>query len=135
MSDSSGQGTDRFHFLGLHQLLTQSPLLRLGILFFRNITDNLYDACTISAFIESGMRFNFQMSIQLRMERYATGLSDFDASTFINNPSWESMGTVVNPSGVAELGAVRITFQVDRMSQPRPNYLESVQTIMFRPRN
>ena len=73
--------------------------------------------------------------VQLRMNRYATGLSDFEVSTFINNPSWENAGTIINPTGVFELGVVRITFQVDRLEKPAPNYLESLHTLMFRPRN
>ncbi len=73
--------------------------------------------------------------IQLKMDWYARGLSDFEASTFLNNPSWDSGGLIINPTGVAELGVVRITFQVDRLERPNPDYLESVQTIMFRPRN
>jgi hypothetical protein len=73
--------------------------------------------------------------VQLKMDRYARGLSDLDVSTFLNNPSWESAGTIINPTGVAELGVVRITFQVDRLEKSGPEYLESVQTIKFRPRN
>ena len=73
--------------------------------------------------------------VQRKMGRYARGLSDLDVSTFLNNPSWESAGTIINPTGVAELGAVRITFQVDRVEKSGPEYLESVQTIKFRPRN
>ena len=73
--------------------------------------------------------------IQLKMDRYAWGLSDLDVSTFLNNPSWESEETIINPTGVTELGVVRITFQVDRLKKSGPEYLETVQTIKFRPRN
>lgn len=73
--------------------------------------------------------------IQLKMDRYARGLSDFDVSTFLNNPSWESNGTIINPTGVTEPGVVRIAFQADRLENSGPDYLETVQTVKFRPRN
>ena len=50
----------------------------------------------------------------LLMERYATGVADFDVSHFINNPSYESAGATVNPEGVAELSGVRFTVVTDR---------------------
>ncbi|MHC4599162.1 MAG: PulJ/GspJ family protein [Planctomycetota bacterium] len=75
----------------------------------------------------------------LEMRRFGLGLSDFDASTFINNPSWTAGGPPVNPTGVAEPGIVRITLQVDRPGNPtRGNLMdreETVQTTALRPRN
>jgi hypothetical protein len=80
------------------------------------------------------------VDIRLRMRRYASGLSDFEVSTYFNNPSYQdTLGDVVNPTGVSEPGVLRITFQIDRSSypsrDPRLNRVESVQTTMLRPRN
>lgn len=75
------------------------------------------------------------VQMRLKTDRYARGLSDFEASTFINNPSWESGGSFINPTGVVELGALRVTFQVDRWEGTPPKLLETVHTTMFRPRN
>jgi hypothetical protein len=67
------------------------------------------------------------------------GLSDFEASTFLNNPSWPVGANVINPLGVAETGVVRVTLQVDRPSNPTRGAgmgrEESVQTTTLRPRN
>jgi hypothetical protein len=74
-------------------------------------------------------------NVNLRVKRFGLGLFDFDASTFINNPSWAG----VNPTGVVEPGIVRITFQVDRPGTPRRgntmDHEEAVQTTALRPRN
>ncbi|MHC4944534.1 MAG: PulJ/GspJ family protein [Planctomycetota bacterium] len=74
-------------------------------------------------------------TIPLVMRKYAWGISDFEVSTFINNPSWDAGGAIVNPNGVAELGAVRVTLQIDRSQRLDPNQRETIQTTMFRPRN
>jgi len=74
-------------------------------------------------------------SMRCKMTRFAAGLTDFDASTFLNNPSWMSGGVPQNPMGVAELGVVRVTLQCDKEARPWFGNLESVQSTMFRPRN
>jgi len=73
--------------------------------------------------------------VQLDMHTYAMGLSDFDVSSFINNPSWVSGGAVVNPAGVMELGTVRVTLQTDRSKRRDQRRMETTQSTMFRPRN
>ncbi len=73
--------------------------------------------------------------IPLMMSQHAFGLSDFEASSFINNPSWEAGGSTVNPTGVWELGGIRITLQIDRSRNLIDNQMETVQSTMFRPRN
>jgi prepilin-type N-terminal cleavage/methylation domain-containing protein len=73
--------------------------------------------------------------IPLMMSQHAFGLSDFEASSFLNNPAWEAGGVTVNPTGVWELGGIRITLQIDRSRNPIADQMETVQTTMFRPRN
>jgi prepilin-type N-terminal cleavage/methylation domain-containing protein len=80
------------------------------------------------------------VTMNLEMFQFGLGVSDFDVSTFINNPSWPVGGNAVNPAGVMEPGVVRVTFQVDRPGPfaTRAGQLgqeESVQTTMLRPQN
>jgi prepilin-type N-terminal cleavage/methylation domain-containing protein len=102
---------------------------------FRIQVDRATGAATVTV---TGGAFPGTHTIPLRMKRFALGLSDFDASTFINNPSWNP-GAPVNPTGVMEPGIVRITLQVDRPGQSRRgnvmDHEETVQTTALRPRN
>ncbi len=75
------------------------------------------------------------VQVRCRMQRWADGLSDFDASTFENNPSFYSGGTDFNPSGVSERGVLRVTFQMDKAGPQWSGSVETVQTTMMRPRN
>jgi hypothetical protein len=79
------------------------------------------------------------VQIQTEVRRFGVGLSDFEVSTFINNPSWMVGPNVTNPLGVGETGVVRITLQVDRPSNPTRgagmDREETVQTTTLRPRN
>lgn len=78
-------------------------------------------------------------NVRCEVTRFSLGVSDFDVSTYINNPSWFAGGVMVNPTGVAEPGVVRVTFQVDqptgRGPGPDPGFQEAVQVTMLRPRN
>jgi prepilin-type N-terminal cleavage/methylation domain-containing protein len=79
------------------------------------------------------------IQIPLSMKRCAPGITDFDASTVINNPSWMNAGVQQNPTGVLEPGVVRVTFQVDKppvagRTTTHPP-IETVQSTLLRPRN
>lgn len=78
--------------------------------------------------------------IQTEMQRFGLGISGFSVSTFVNNPSWfDGTGALVNPLGVVELGAVRVTVQIDRPGIAKKgagmDNEETVKSTMFRPRN
>jgi len=88
----------------------------------------------------TGGAFAGTTNLNLGFTQFGLGVSDFDVSTFINNPSWFVGAAQINPTGVVEPGVVRITFQVDRTGATRSSHgnlgqEESVQTTMLRPQN
>lgn len=90
-----------------------------------------------AALMATGGPFGFVgiKTVSLEMMSFASGLSDFEVSYFINNPSWDGAGGTVNELGVMETGAVRVSIQVDKTRITDLNPMETVQSIMFRPRN
>ncbi|GEM_PF-3206399 len=104
---------------------------------FRIDVDRRTGAATV---VVGGSAFAGTHQVRTAMRKFGLGVSDFEASTFLNNPSWYAGGTRVNPEGVIEPGAVRITFQVDRPSNPSRRqtglgFEETVQTVLLCPRN